>query len=87
MHYLNNLLPPAERDGICSDSEASDAAVRSLLVTLKESVHNNTITSKDIGFCVLKISCHCDLQYELSVSSYNSTSPTIAQYSHHLLGR
>ena len=68
MHYLNNLLPPAERNGIFSDSEASNAAIHSLLVTLKESVYTNMIGSKDIGFCILKISVHLNLQYELSVS-------------------
>lgn len=74
MHYLNNLLPPTERDGICSDSEASDATIHSLLATLKESVLANTITSKEIGFCILKISIHCNLQYELTVSLHLSTT-------------
>ena len=80
MHYLNNLLPPAERDGICSDSEDSDATILSLLASLKESVLANTITSKDIGFCILKISLHCNLQYELTVSLH--ISPT-THYSRH----
>ena len=68
MHYLNNLLPPTERDGIPSDCETSTAAIHSLLATLKESIHTNMVASKDIGFCLLKISLHLNLQYELSVS-------------------
>eukprot|EP01035_Chromulina_nebulosa_P030239 gene30239-40176_t len=87
MHYLNNLLPPAERDGICSDSEDSDATILSLLASLKESELANTITSKDIGFCILKISLHCNLQYELTVESRKEAVTTLLSVYKHELTR